>query len=79
MPINLLASQATVADQLKAFQMGADDFVTKPFNVNKLVARVRAILRRVAFSEGWESDSVFLPVQVSYGADPMYRAAAGDA
>jgi len=59
-PIILLAARATTADELKGFKMGADDFVAKPFSVDELVARVRALLRRVEFSKRSNSGSFFL-------------------
>ena len=39
-------SAATIADKIRALDLGADDFVTKPFSVAELLARVRAQLRR---------------------------------
>jgi DNA-binding response OmpR family regulator len=50
-------------DKLEGFQLGADDYVTKPFNPNELIARIHAILRRSARDHdrmGTASDSITL-------------------
>lgn len=45
-PVIMLTAKAQEADLLKGFDVGADDYLTKPFNAKELVARVRAVLRR---------------------------------
>ena len=45
-PILMLTAHATVADRLEGFESGADDYLSKPFNYDELLARVRALLRR---------------------------------
>ncbi|MFM8546646.1 MAG: phosphate regulon transcriptional regulator PhoB [Betaproteobacteria bacterium] len=47
-PVILLTARAQEGDKLQAFDIGADDYVTKPFSPRELVARVRALLRRAA-------------------------------
>jgi DNA-binding response OmpR family regulator len=46
-PIVMLTAKATEDDKLVGLELGADDYVTKPFSPRELVARVRAVLRRV--------------------------------
>lgn len=46
MPILLLSVQNEVADKVKLLRCGADDYMTKPFSFEELVARIRALLRR---------------------------------
>jgi len=46
-PIIMLTAKTTEADRLVGLDLGADDYVTKPFSPRELVARVRAVLRRV--------------------------------
>jgi two-component system KDP operon response regulator KdpE len=48
MPILLLSAVAEEAEKVRAFEAGADDYLTKPFGPDELVARVRALLRRAA-------------------------------
>lgn len=45
-PIIMLTARAEEADQLVGLELGADDYITKPFSPKALVARVRALLRR---------------------------------
>lgn len=47
-PIVILSVRGDDADKIRALDLGADDFVTKPFSVAELLARVRAHLRRTA-------------------------------
>ena len=47
-PVILLTAKATEADRVVGLEMGADDYVTKPFSPRELVARVKARLRRAA-------------------------------
>lgn len=50
-PIIMLTARAEEADRLLGLELGADDYVTKPFSPRELVARVRAVLRRVRGGE----------------------------
>lgn len=45
-PILLLTARDTIADRVKGFEIGADDYVVKPFAPEELVARIKALLRR---------------------------------
>lgn len=45
-PIIMLTARSTEVDKLVGLELGADDYVTKPFSPRELVARVRAVLRR---------------------------------
>jgi two-component system KDP operon response regulator KdpE len=50
-PIIVLTALGEEADKIAAFEMGADDYLTKPFGVEELLARVRAVLRRAAWAK----------------------------
>jgi len=50
-PIIMLTARADEADKLVGLELGADDYVTKPFSPRELVARVRAVLRRAHGAE----------------------------
>jgi two-component system alkaline phosphatase synthesis response regulator PhoP len=45
-PVILLTSKGLEADKLQGFSLGADDYVTKPFSIQELMARVQAVLKR---------------------------------
>jgi DNA-binding response OmpR family regulator len=46
-PILMLTAKSTELDRVRGLETGADDYLTKPFSVRELVARVKALLRRV--------------------------------
>lgn len=46
-PVIMLTAVAEEADKIVGLEMGADDYLTKPFNPRELLARIRAVLRRV--------------------------------
>jgi two-component system alkaline phosphatase synthesis response regulator PhoP len=56
-PIVMLTARADESDKLVGLELGADDYVTKPFSAKELVARVRAVLRR-AQAAATPADSV---------------------
>ena len=45
-PIIMLTARGEEADQVRGLELGADDYVTKPFSLRELLARIRAVLRR---------------------------------
>lgn len=46
-PIVMVTAKDTEADKVLGLELGADDYITKPFSMRELIARVRAVLRRV--------------------------------
>ncbi len=50
-PILMLTAKADDMDKLMGFEQGADDYLTKPFNILELKARIRALLRRTAICQ----------------------------
>lgn len=46
-PVIMLTARSEEADRIRGLETGADDYMTKPFSTNELVARVRAVLRRI--------------------------------
>ena len=53
-PIIVLSARGGEADKVRALDLGADDFVTKPFGPEELLARIRVALRRVATDDATE-------------------------
>ena len=54
-PIIVLSARGAEADKVNALDLGADDYVTKPFGPEELLARIRVALRRVGSDDGVES------------------------
>ena len=69
----MLTARGEEIDRVLGFELGADDFVTKPFSVRELVLRVRAVLRRRAPPEATERQQIG-PVRVDVEAHRVYVA-----
>jgi len=54
-PIIVLSAKGSESDKIAALDLGADDYVTKPFSLDELLARVRAVLRRSPAAEANEA------------------------
>lgn len=59
-PIIMLTAKGEEADKVKGFTAGADDYVTKPFGAEELIARVKAVLRRSQYSGTAKPQPVFV-------------------
>ena len=59
-PIIFLTAKSMKEDTLKGFEIGGDDYIIKPFNMDELVARINAILKRVST----DSDSYFDDLEI---------------
>jgi DNA-binding response OmpR family regulator len=63
LPIILLTARTTEEDKLIGLDLGADDYITKPFSPRELLARIRAVLRRAGLDSGTPE-----PAEARYGA-----------
>jgi two-component system KDP operon response regulator KdpE len=71
-PIVVLSAREGQADKVAALDAGADDYVTKPFGMDELLARIRAALRRAAPSDAGAAGTVrFGDVTVDLGASTV--------
>ncbi|MDD5745905.1 MAG: EAL domain-containing protein [Candidatus Omnitrophica bacterium] len=59
-PIVILTARNTIAEKIEGLYVGADDYITKPFNSEELIARIDATLRRSRFAEQDQEDKEFL-------------------
>ena len=57
-PVLILTARGEEADKVFGFRLGADDYVTKPFSLSELLARVQAILRRAKSGEKRDGEAV---------------------
>ncbi|MBI5209279.1 MAG: response regulator [Elusimicrobia bacterium] len=76
-PIVFLTGNTGLQDKLRGFQSGADDYITKPFDVFELVARVEAVLRRNAEALS-SSPLTMLPGNLSIEREASRRIEAGE-
>jgi two-component system KDP operon response regulator KdpE len=79
MPIIVLSARGKEEDKIQALDAGADDYLTKPFGIGELLARIRVALRHSARSESGESQFTIGDVkvdlarrQVTKGADEVH-------
>ncbi len=63
-PIIMVTARAEEADRIAGLETGADDYLTKPFSPNELVARVRALLRRTARAEARGATLRYGPITI---------------
>ena len=74
-PIILLTAKTDDMDKLMGFDQGADDYLTKPFNILELKARIRALLRRAGARAANEvSDLTIGSIRLDLNARNAYRA-----
>ena len=50
-PVIMITAKQQEADVVRGFELGADDYITKPFRLRELLMRIRAVMRRVAVSD----------------------------
>ena len=65
-PVLMLTARGEEADRVRGLDLGGDDYVTKPFSVSELMARVRALLRRAAVAAGASPTLRFGQVEVDF-------------
>jgi two-component system KDP operon response regulator KdpE len=75
-PILVLSGRADAADKVDALDAGADDYVTKPFSMDELTARLRALLRRAEVGNSTEQVAVIGHHAVDLAAKTVLRAPA---
>ncbi|WP_047280980.1 response regulator transcription factor [Pseudomonas lundensis] len=67
LPVILMSALGAEADRINGFQLGADDYLPKPFSMAELQVRIEAILRRVALDRTPRASAVSLPVDQESG------------
>ena len=74
-PVLVLTAKGEEANKVQAFSIGADDYVTKPFGVLELIARVKALLRRANGRSGERLPAVerFGEIEVNPASRTVYR------
>jgi two-component system OmpR family response regulator len=72
-PIIFLTARDATDDKVRGLSLGGDDYVTKPFSLEELVARIRSILRRSGLAEAESSRMVFEDVELDEDAHEVTR------
>ncbi|MFI5285270.1 MAG: response regulator transcription factor [Candidatus Dormibacteria bacterium] len=70
----VISARGEESDKVRALDLGADDYLAKPFGADELLARVRAVLRRISPPDGAGGIVVFGDVRVDLGARSVARA-----
>src|ERR671929_1488080 len=73
-PIIFLTARDATDDKIRGLTLGGDDYVTKPFSLEELVARIRTILRRAGLAEPESSRLVFEDLELDEDAHEVTRA-----
>ena len=73
LPVLMLTARAEVENRVEGLDAGADDYVTKPFALEELLARVRALLRRTGTGDGGGETLSFADVQLDLGTREVRR------
>ena len=68
-PVIMLTAKGEEDDKIKGLELGADDYVTKPFSPRELTSRIRAVLRRGDFSRGEESGKIVVDDRLTIDFD----------
>ncbi len=74
MPIIVISARSEDTDKIEALDAGADDYLTKPFSVEEMLARIRVAQRRLNVSEEGKAESVFEngDLKIDYAAGCVY-------
>ena len=72
-PIIMLTAKADDMDKLLGFEHGADDYLTKPFNILELKARIRALLRRAGTAKKQEPEQKLVCGHITLDARDAYN------
>src|SRR6187397_1039268 len=75
-PIVFLTARDATDDKIRGLTIGGDDYVTKPFSLEELIARIRSVLRRSGLAEPESSRLVFEDLELDEDAHEVTRAGA---
>ncbi|WP_068267675.1 response regulator transcription factor [Caviibacter abscessus] len=72
-PIIILTAKDEISDKVVGFDYGADDYITKPFSIEELIARIRALLRRTEKVANVSENLQFEDLEIDYTAYEVRR------
>lgn len=72
-PIIMVTSRKEEIDKILGLEIGADDYVTKPFSIRELLARVKALIRRSTYEPGDIEQVTFANLKIDFKKQEMYK------
>jgi two-component system, OmpR family, response regulator RegX3 len=73
-PIIIITASGSITDRVVGLELGADDYVVKPFAVGEVVARIRAVLRRAHVAKAQRDELAVADLRIDLGARRAWRA-----
>jgi DNA-binding response OmpR family regulator len=72
-PIIMVTSRKEEIDKILGLEIGADDYVTKPFSIRELIARVKALIRRSTYEPGDIEQVAFANLKIDFKKQEMFK------
>jgi DNA-binding response OmpR family regulator len=72
-PIIMVTSRKEEIDKILGLEIGADDYVTKPFSIRELLARVKALIRRSTYEPGDIEEVAFADLKINFKKQEMLK------
>jgi DNA-binding response OmpR family regulator len=72
-PIVMVTSRKEEIDKILGLEIGADDYVTKPFSIRELLARVKALIRRSTYEPGNIEEVAFADLKINFKNQEMLK------
>jgi DNA-binding response OmpR family regulator len=72
-PIIMVTSRKEEIDKILGLEIGADDYMTKPFSIRELIARVKALIRRSTYEPGDTEEVSFEDLKINFKKQEMYK------
>jgi two-component system alkaline phosphatase synthesis response regulator PhoP len=72
-PIVMVTSRKEEIDKILGLEIGADDYVTKPFSIRELLARVKALIRRSTYEPGRIEETAFNDLRINFKKQEMFK------
>ena len=73
-PVIMLTAKKEEIDKIVGFELGADDYITKPFSIRELLARIKAVLRRSNYDHTTKSEVEFGDVKINFKKQELLKA-----
>ncbi len=72
-PIIMLTGKKEEIDKIVGLELGADDYITKPFSIRELLARIKAVLRRSDFDNVKKNEIEFGDIKINFKKQELYK------